>query len=195
MTWITAVMPSHNGRLVLTTVDPLAAPEPGLVREILSGAGFIGAPLPGVADAFDVGPELLGLLSFAGCAVVLSSSTGGHPDEPACHVRILGPESGPRLMWGRNTRGPRCPGCRARLGDWRDRVEDWRERPSLDQPCPSCGWTGPPWRWDWKQEGGFGRLFVLVEEVFPGEAVPTQRLFDLLTRACDCGWRHFYVQD
>jgi hypothetical protein len=134
-------------------------------------------------------------LSFAGCAVVLPTPSAGQADEPGCHVSLSGPAPAPRLIFGRNTRGPRCPWCRARLRDWRDRTRDWLERPSFGQQCPSCGRIGPPWRWDWKHEGGFGRLFVLVEEVFPGEAVPTQRLFDLLTRACGSGWRHFYVQD
>ncbi|MGE5153244.1 MAG: hypothetical protein ACM3ST_04440 [Bdellovibrio bacteriovorus] len=188
-------MSRHTGRLVLTTADPQAAPDPDLVRGVLTRAGFIGQPFPGRPGAFAVGTELLGLLSFAGCSVVLPGSTGHQGGEGHCHVRILGPDSLPRLMWGRNTRGPRCPQCRARLADWQERLTDWLERPLAGQVCAACGAIHPPWRWDWKQQGGFGRLFVLVEEVFPGEAVPTPRLLDLLTRACGCAWRHFYVQD
>lgn len=188
-------MPSHTGRLVLTTADPWDAPDPALVRGILSESGFIGVALSDAADAYAVGPELLSLLSFAGCAVVLPAATTGQGDGPLCHVRILGPAPTPQLMWGRNTRGPRCPVCRARLPDWPDRLPEWQERPAAGQRCPSCGGAAPVLGWDWKQQGGFGRLFVLVEEVFPGEAVPTQRLLDQLTRACDSGWRHFYVQD
>lgn len=188
-------MSSHTGRLVLTTADPQAAPDPDLVQGVLSQAGFIGQPLIGTEARFAVGPEFLGLLSFAGCAVVLPASSPAQAGEALCHVRILGPDPTPRLIWGRNTRGPRCPGCRARVPDWRNRLPDWGERPLRGLTCPSCSETRPPWRWDWKQQGGFGRLFVLVEEVFPGEAVPTQRLLDLLTRACGSDWRHFYVQD
>jgi hypothetical protein len=51
------------------------------------------------------------------------------------------------------------------------------------------------WDWDWKQQGGFGRLFVMVEEVFPGEAVPTPGLLDLLRDLDGTPWRHFYVQE
>jgi hypothetical protein len=188
-------MSRHTGRLVLTTADPQAAPASGLVQGVLTQAGFIGAPLPGRPGTFAVGPELLGLLSFAGCSVVLPGSTQDQAGEAHCHVRIAGPEPMPRLIWGRNTRGPRCPKCRARLTDWQQRLTDWIERPLAGEVCPKCGGIHPPWRWDWKQQGGFGRLFVLVEEVFPGEAVPTQPLFDLLTRACGVPWRHFYQQD
>lgn len=188
-------MPSHTGRLVLTTSDARSAPERELVQGILLQAGFIGAALIEDPETFAAGPELLGLLSFTGCAVVLPRPSGSQVDRPACQVAIRGPTPAPRLLWGRNTRGPRCPGCRARLQGWRDRLAVWQERPALAQQCPGCGVISPPWRWDWKQGGGFGRLFVLVEEVFPGEAVPTQELLDLLTRACGSGWRHFYVQD
>jgi hypothetical protein len=188
-------MPSHTGRLVLTTADPEAAPDPALIRGILSEAGLIGAPLQGLADAFGAGPELLGLLSFTGCAVVLPSGSDQQGSGDPCHIRLLGPVPAPRLIWGRNTRGPRCPVCRVRLRPWHQRVPDWLDHPGADQPCPSCGREAPPWRWDWKQDGGFGRFFVLVEEVFPGEAVPTPRLLDLLSPACASGWRHFYVQD
>jgi hypothetical protein len=48
---------------------------------------------------------------------------------------------------------------------------------------------------DWKQQAGFGRRLIEVEEVFPGEAVPTQSLLDLLKRASGSGWRYFYIQD
>lgn len=196
-------MSSHTGRLILTTADPQAAPDTVLVQRVLTQAGFIGAPLPGRPGDFALGPEFLCLLSFAGCSVTLPApaqvqaevQTQVQAGESPCHVRILGPEPAPRLIWGRNTRGPRCPQCRVRLADWRGRLMDWCAHPGEGQTCPQCGGIHPPWRWDWKQQGGFGRLFVLVEEVFPGEAVPTQRLLDLLTPACRSGWRHFYVQD
>jgi hypothetical protein len=61
--------------------------------------------------------------------------------------------------------------------------------------CPACGHSAPPWSWDWKESAGFGRIFLTVEEVFPGEAVPAPALLDLLTRITGCAWRHFYIQD
>lgn len=188
-------MPNHTGRLVLTTVDPLASPDQALVAGVLSQAGFIGAPLPGFEDAFAAGPELLDLLTFAGCAVAVPVHPAPASGGPFCYVRLPAPSPAPRLLAGRNTRAPRCSGCRARLRDWRERAPGWRDHPHAGVACPACGETRPPWRWDWKQQGGFGRLFVLVEEIFPDEAVPSLRLHDLLTHACGSRWRHFYVQD
>ena len=188
-------MPNHTGRLLLTTSDPQAAPDEGLVIAALSGAGFIGEPLPGPERVFAVGPTFLSLLAFTGCAVAIATDPGDHGAAPCCRVRILALSAAPRFLWGRNTRPPRCPVCRALLKDWDRRVQGWLDHPHRGATCPSCGETRPPWRWDWREQGGFGRVFVAVEEVFPGEAVPMPRLFDVLTRACGSGWRHFYVQD
>ncbi len=188
-------MPNHTGRLVLTPADPQASPDRALVIDVLTEAGFIGSPLSGRDDAYAAGPELLALLTFTGCAVAVPVSPGASSGGIFCHVRVPRSAASPRLVAGRNTRPPRCSGCRARLGDWRERAPGWLDRAQAAILCPVCGETRPPWRWDWKQQGGFGRLFVLVEEIFPDEAVPTPRLLDLLTRADGSGWRHFYVQD
>lgn len=61
--------------------------------------------------------------------------------------------------------------------------------------CPACGEASPPWDYDWKEQAGFGRLFVRIEEVFPGEATPTPALMALLAEATGYEWRHFYLQD
>lgn len=183
----------HTGRLVLTTSDPHLCPDRVLLAEALSLAGFLGERLAGDGLAFRIGPAFLSLLTFAGCSVRVQ--TESREEGGFAHIRISPASAHPWLLSGRNTRPPRCVGCRARLVDWRDRTLHWATRTHAGVTCPSCGETRPPWLWDWKQQGGFGRLFILVEEVFPGEAIPTQALFDLLIRSSGTGWRHFYVQD
>ena len=69
----------------------------------------------------------------------------------------------------------------------------WTRRTEI--PCPTCGEASPPWAYDWKEKAGFGRLFLQIEEVFPGEAAPTRGLTDLLERCTGCAWRYFYIQD
>jgi hypothetical protein len=186
--------PAHVGRLVLTAANPHASPQARLLIEVLAEAGFIGERLPWVeGEAFRIGPRFLSLLAFAGCSVQIQSE----PDAGSnfCHIRVPPPSPHPCLQSGRNTRAPRCAGCRARLMDWRGRAAHWEVHPHFGVTCPSCGETRPPWLWDWKQQGGFGRLFIQVEGVFPDEVIPTQELFDLLIRASGTAWRHFYVQD
>jgi hypothetical protein len=75
------------------------------------------------------------------------------------------------------------------------RLANGKEADSAVITCPTCGETSPPWAYDWKQKAGFGRLLIRIEEVFPGEAVPTPELMDLLQSSAGCSWRYFYLQD
>lgn len=219
------VIANHTGRLILTTDNPHASPDDDLLIEAMGIADFIGARLDERADslrlpsatfgfargesrlmpsnvgamasrlghAFCVGPCFLSLVSFTGCAVQIETSPDPHT--PFCHIRLPPLSPHPRLHCGRNTRPPRCANCRGRLADWRKRTVHWASHPDQGVTCPSCGKIRPPWQWDWKEQAGFGRRVIFVEEVFPGEATPTQSLLDLLADASGTGWRHFYVRD
>jgi hypothetical protein len=188
-------MPNHTGRLVLTTVDPFAEPDAAPLAAALAACGFIGAPLTGRHGSFAVGPRFLELLTFSGCAVRIAAAPGDSPESAFSYVELPPPAPFPRLLWGRNTRPPRCPACRERLADWRRLIRAVAASLPPEVVCPRCGAAQPPWAWDWKEQGGFGRRFVLIEEVFPGEALPTPRLLGVLSDAGGSGWRHFFVQD
>jgi hypothetical protein len=190
-----ARMSNHTGRLVLTTADPLTSPDAAPLIAALSACGFIGDPLPGLGAAFAVGRDFLSLLSFGGCAVAIATAPGDDRQAAFCYVQLPDPAPAPRLLWGRNTRPPRCPGCRARFLDWREHILERSSSLLTGVTCIQCDERRPPWCWDWKEQGGFGRRFILVEEVFPGEAVPTARLFQVLTAVSGSNWRHFFVQD
>lgn len=184
---------SHVGRLVLTPTDPHCVPSANLMVEALRREGFLDSSAEDADEILPIGPGFLSLLSFTGCAVTIGDEPGA--DGGYCFVRVSPAHAYPVLQAGRNTRPPRCVGCRGRLLDWQDRTKRWRLQPHAGVKCPSCSEIRPPWLWDWKQQGGFGRFFIEVEGVFPGEATPTPTLFEHLTRASGTGWRHFYVQD
>jgi hypothetical protein len=181
--------------------DAEVCPDRDRLVRILSEAGFITDRIPDRECAYRVGPEFSSLIAFAGCAVAIASDP--QTGDPFCHVVVPPPAPHPRRYHGRNTRAPRCPGCRTRLSDWPLRVEQIEQSaktPGSDRQasilvCPSCGERRRMWSWDWKQQGGFARLLIQVEEIFPGEAVPTDGFLDLLERESGCPWRHFYVQD
>lgn len=183
----------HTGRLLLTPQDPFLVPDPKILRAGLAARGFLGNPLPGDKDAFRVGEHFFSFVVFAGCSVQIELAPPGHGDTAFCHIRIAGPYSAPRLVCGRNTRPPRCRSCRAPLRHWRDCSDVSGGR---NVRCPTCGEIAPAWDWDWKEHAGWGRLFIKVEEVFPGEAMPAQGLMTLLANAATgAAWRHFYIQD
>jgi hypothetical protein len=186
-------MTHHTGRLVLAPMDSNLAPDRTLLTDALAREGFLGPALGPGLDTYAVGENFLQLVAFTGCAVQVEINPEGAPDRPFCHVRIAGPYPAPLTLVGRNTRPPRCPACRARLGDWRRLLDHSAFGRGVS--CPACARRSPLYTWDWKETGGFARLSVWVEEVFPGEAAPTDALMQLLARATGSAWRHFYVQD
>ncbi len=186
-------MSAHTGRLLLTTRDPFLLPEQAPLTARLSEAGLLGPPLKGRKDAFAVGERFLQLVIFAGCSVRIELSPMG--DTPFCHIRFSGPFRRPVFLSGPNTRPPRCRNCRGRLRNWRQTLPDRDNAQPAQIICPACGEGSPPWGYDWKGQAGFGRLFIQVEEIFPGEATPTPALMGLLEGSSGCEWRHFYIQD
>jgi hypothetical protein len=187
-------MSMHTGRLVLTLSDPHLVPDAESLRARLTEQGFIGAPLRDETTAFLAGDRFLALMTFAGCSVQIELTPPAHGG-PFCHVRFAGPFARPRLLHGRNTRPPRCRACRAPLKDWLDFLSPTGEAAPPRLPCPACGEEHPPWEWDWKEGAGYGRFFIQVEEVFPGEAVPAPELLRILQKAEGGNWRYFYTQD
>ena len=129
-------MPLHTGRLVLTPADPLVLTDPPRLRRALAEAGFIGEPLDTRAGRFLIGPCLLDLLTFTGCAVQVETTPTEGAGGAFCHVHLPPPTPSPRLLAGRNTRAPRCPACRARLTDWRERIADWSQEVRTFGPVP-----------------------------------------------------------
>lgn len=184
---------SHTGRLVLAPQDPHLAFTPDQLIGPLLEEGLIGAALNRHPHAFAVGMHFLSLVAFNGCAVRIRDGAQG--GDAFCHVVIESPSKRIRAWLGRNTRAPRCGSCRTRLADWRERMHHWVRTPRSGLACPSCGEIRPPWLWDWKQQAGFGRSRLWIEEVFPGEALPSHALIERLTRATGAGWRYFYMQD
>jgi hypothetical protein len=190
-------MRNHTGRLILAPRDPNCAPDRGPLIHALDRAGFLGPALWPDGDAYAAGEAFLCLLAFTGCAVQVEVRPSTEPDRPFCHIRIAGPFAEPTILIGRNTRPPRCPACRAALRAWRDALRDWTAAPAHAEPlpCPACATVSPACTWDWKETGGCARLILSVEEVFPGEATPTDALMQVLEAVARMPWRHFYVQD
>ena len=193
----------HTGRLVLTTVDPLQAVAQPTIVGLLTELGLVG-PRRDAAASFDAGPALGALVGFTGCAVQFDGA--GAPEAthgPWLHVPPATME--PRLRWGRNTRPPRCPTCSAALHAWR--AHPPAPEPGADDPrglccdadpplrCDTCGSAQPTHRWRWGRHAGAGRSFVLIEEVFPGEARPLSALLQALEQLGAGTWDYFYVQD
>jgi NAD-dependent SIR2 family protein deacetylase len=93
------------------------------------------------------------------------------------------------LLIGKNSLPPRCESCRKR-------IDDWQQRGQKLAVCPHCGHQQDPATYDFKQSAGFGRFLLKIENIFPQEAIPSQRLLNILQQACNgATWHYFYQQD
>ncbi len=192
----------HTGRLVLTTVDPLQVADQAMTTALVREIGLAGARRDG-KTGYAAGAALGSLVAFTGCAVQFdgpeTATAAGGP-----WIEIPPATTTPRLLWGRNTRPPRCPSCAATLRTWREQLT--AQEASTDLPgrscdaglplrCISCGTKPAAHSWRWGRHAGAGRSLVLIEEVFPGEARPLPALMDALTGLGAGPWDFFYVQD
>lgn len=160
------------------------------VEARLRGIGLIGDSYRQREQTYLVGEHFLQLVSFVGCSPFLRLEPAAEDDDCFCHVRFLGPFAQPRLLYGRNTRPPRCPRCGKRIEQWQADLNS----ASQQITCRHCGEKPALRALDWRRNAGLGRFFVQISEVFPGEAVPLPALMDALRDTGD-RWDYFYIQD
>ncbi|MES9972499.1 MAG: hypothetical protein ABW092_20890 [Candidatus Thiodiazotropha sp.] len=189
--------PLHTGRLVLTLEDPQLSPEdPADLIQQLRAIGFVGQQIGNGSRAYMLGERFIKLVNFLGCspAIELQPGTSG---EPFCHLVESGPFAAPRFLSGRNTSPPRCEQCRKRLPEWRAIMGNWQQNPQhYLAACPHCQHQQNPVSYHWRQSAGCGRYMLLVENIFPQEAVPSTELLHALQAAtADQPWHYFYIQD
>jgi hypothetical protein len=178
----------NDGRLLLHPHDPDAPlPSRAALLQALAEIGLLGAPLgEDEAAGFLVGEQFLQSITFMGCSPFIQleppADGGGF-----CHLALLGPYAEPRLLHGRNTRPPPCPSCGKRMEGWREQLAQGVIG------CTHCGSQTPLSRLTWRRNAGFGRCFLEIRHLFPGEAVPVDGLL-LHLEAFGAGpWDYFYL--
>jgi hypothetical protein len=186
----------HTGRLVLTPKSPYLLPDDlAALLARLSKIGLIDTPLES-GQGYRLGERFMQLVTFMGCSpfIRLEPNASG---EPFCHLLIDGPHPRPKLLFGQNTRPPRCPACRKPLREWRTNLETWLGKADRWQAsCPLCGHHQDPVTYDFRHSAGCGRLLLCVENIFPQEAIPSPELLNTL-KCTSSGtlWHYFYHQD
>lgn len=180
-----------SGSLYLFPADPWAEPpERTSIVRALQSLELIDAPLDD--HRFLAADGVFRHITFAGCSPHLSFTPPSDGSRNFCHVGLLGPYAQPRMITGPNTLKPRCPQCGQRVADWRPLAVQWEEDPERPWTCPGCGAQALLPQLRWRQHVAFGRLLVEIHSVFPGEAVPGERLLSRLGEAgggtWDYGW-------
>ena len=178
-----------TGKLILHSnwVQP-SIMETRLLVDYLEDMKLIGEPLAKDKEQFLTGERFLQLVSFVGCSTNVCLTPKPGNDRNFCSIAITGPLQQPTLIWDSNCRPPRCPDCKTPITNWQQHIE-------LDKlKCSKCSKELQLGEISWGRQAGYGRIFIEISNIFPGEARPTQILLEDLTRTTGTDWSYFYTQ-
>ncbi len=178
--------------LILHPADPLACVAVAEREAVLQAMGVVGAQL--AADWYAAGPHLLDHVTFLGCSPVVRLAVTCDEGPGFCRLRL--PPPLPHPIWRGSLEGsaPRCPRCRTPEATWPLPLAAWESDPAASQcTCSSCGYGAPLHRWRLREAAGFGRSFVELWGIHPGEAVPGEAFLDALAQCSGGSWCWFYA--
>lgn len=174
--------------LVLCCDEPLWRPAaPAQLAGVLQEAGLAGQQKDTEGLIFAAGEHFLSLVMFLGCAPQISLTDNDAVDgQPVCRIRLHIFET-VTLLESQPAPVLRCPACRS------PQPRPSRPDYNLLLRCSACGEATPLFRYDWRRSAGFGRCMVEIENVFPHEAVPADRLTAVLESMSGHSWDYFYL--
>lgn len=179
-----------NGSLFLAPENPeVDFSDHALLKQMLVEIGLI---QPSDSNICYCGENFTQLITFMGCSPHLVFKPPDDGSDSFCHVRLHHYDS-IMLFTGQQTAPPRCPSCRHRLANWKDASASWHDHPRQPWECPECKTSHTPATLDWRQSGGSGKLLIEIKNIFPGEAVPVDRLLGKLREISSQKWRYFYI--
>jgi hypothetical protein len=181
---------SQPTSLYLAPADPWSAPEIGKVKQTLDALDMTGAKLG--PNSLAAGKGFSRHVVYAGCSPHLQMQPPEDGSLQFCHLALHGPYARPRLVTGPNTVAPRCPSCRTRFPDWRERLAGWTDA-SDETRCRACGTISPACELAWRGHAVSGRVLVELRNVFPGEASPSDQLIQSLQEQTGEVWRYAWA--
>jgi hypothetical protein len=188
-----ARMNAHmNGSLFLTTENPKDDfDDLGSLSALLYELKLIGEK---TLDYYLCGDKFPQLITFMGCAPHLVFSPPEDGSSSFCHIKLLKFDQ-PKLFTGQQTAPPRCPACRYRISEWKKELNlDTSDEDSTDKwECPKCHQQSALTDLDWRQSGGAGKILIEIKNIFPGEAVPVDKLLASLRDLSESTWKYFYI--
>jgi len=172
-----------------------------LIRQ-LQTEGFIGnyfstryAPHKETLSGYFIGDNFLKLITFLGCSPHIEVVIPEQIEQwrSFCYIEIQYQHS-PVFFKGLNKPKCSCPVCRARITQALPDMQQWT--PAASQVvCPKCQTTSWLEDLNWRHSAGFGQLFLIVHSVYPNEAVPTDKLMNLLDSEVFKNWEYFYSEE
>ncbi len=177
-----------ESRLILFPRDPLLQLPIGTLVESLQQQQVIADPLPERygKQRYRVGERFFDVFLFLGCSpsIELNPTTN---DVPFCHLQLESEENC-QLISGNNLKAS-CKGCGQRYGT----LEPISSPLLPEVVCPHCGVSTMADTVAWRKTAALSKVRVSLWNIFEGEAVPSDRLLELLARSSGVKWHYAYV--
>lgn len=134
-------------------------------------------------DVLDPGQQLMVYINFLGCSPSLSSG------ESTTSIKIHQFE-GISAMGGQSVETIRYPGCKHPVNEPAMLLNNYPLKEKWS--CNQCGKEGRLDQINWRKSAGFSTLFIEITSIFPKEAIPTEKLLNLLHNFSQSNWSWFY---
>lgn len=178
----------NMGKLILASgPNELQLTESMELTCALREMGLTGQCLDSGEGRFLTGNRFLQLISFVGCSTNVCLTPRASDDHAFCHLTVKGPFARPRLVRDGKSRPPLCPLCKESLHDLKGCTDG---RMII---CGSCGRKSRPEDIAWGRGAGYGRIFIEINNVFPGEVRPVPELLMDLGRLTGTEWVYFFI--
>ncbi len=175
------------GKLILYPTDTEATPpEAKALINSLNMLGLIGRPMDSDANRFLAGERFLQLISFVGCSPAVCLNPREERATGFCHLSICGPFDSPRLVFAQDCRPPRCSACQKTIPNWKEFADN------QEITCNRCGESQRAEKIAWGRRAGYGRIFIEIHNIFPGEAQPVGELLNKLQTKTGLSWNYFF---
>ncbi|MCW9014250.1 MAG: hypothetical protein OQL06_10735 [Gammaproteobacteria bacterium] len=180
-----------NPRLVLLPKDPSRIPDdiPEL-QQALTNAGLIDQSLDN-ADTCLPGDNFLSLLTFLGCSpnINLRPADGKN----FCFVAFRPVTQHAVCQGYTSSIFPRCPQCKANIKNWMQ-INNWQFA-DTKYHCKECATETTMLQLKWRQKSIYGRFSIIIANIHPHEAVPSEKLLTTLATATGFSWTYFYANN
>jgi hypothetical protein len=141
------------------------------------------------------GDNFLKLIAFMGCSPYIEFEPPASGEENFCFVRLLGPFDERQFIYGKNVRPPQCPHCFGKTDKSKNFPQQTKNNPEQNWTCPSCDKDNHLADLNWRKQAGAASLFIVINSIFPSEAIPGNELLNALKNSTDCEWKYFYLQE
>jgi hypothetical protein len=161
-------------------------PDESHLLEELRNAEFISDEYQ---SGYLCGAEYLNYMTYLGCSPHIIF----HPDDNGPLTLIKTHTSSLRPVCMGHTRNikPKCPSCKKMISDWK--IKNW-EQPDTQIICPDCESHHSMSDLKWRNECVYTSFAIEITQVHPHEAVPSEKLMNLLEALTNFNWDFGYIE-